>query len=177
MESLNAMKWSRYIYGALFVILGIYSLMNPGVTLLSLTIYIGASFLVSGAGCLYTYSKAKGTPLHTGWLIWEGILNLILGVLFLMNLGAGSIAVVMMLDIWVTAAGIFRIATSFQLRSAGIDKWWIVLLSGILLVVLAFVLAFHPMLAALTVTTLVAWTFIFFGVAAIVEGASLKQVS
>ena len=175
MESLAAMRWSRYIYGVVFIILGIFSLLYPGVTLLSLALYIGISFLIGGAGCLYAYFKTKNTELHTGWTLWEGILNIALGVLFLMNLGAGTVAVIMMLGIWTTAAGIFRISTSFQLKAANVANWWVLLLSGIILVVCAFILAFHPLLAALTVTTLVAWSFMLFGVSAIVEGASLKK--
>lgn len=163
---------SRYVVGAIFILVGVLCLRNPGATLVSVAIYLGVGFVIHGVMSLYAYYQSPEASLHSGWRIVEGILSLILGAMFLMNLGIGSAAVTMMMLIWLMVGGVFRLTASYYMKRANLAGWLVPLASGILLLVCAFVLASHPLWAILTLTTLVAWIFIFYGVIIIVEGFS-----
>lgn len=173
MSYLNATRWSRYAVGVAFILIGFLCMRNPGTTLLSVAIYIGFALVLHGGMGVYMYFQTGGTSGHRTWLLVESILSLLTGTMFLMNLGAGSMAATTMMLLWVMVAGVFRVVTGFQMRSAGLGGWRVSLLSGAVLVVCAFVLAFHPVLAIFTLTTLVAWTFVFYGVVLILEGTVL----
>lgn len=164
---------SRYVVGAIFILIGILCLRDPGVTLASVAIYLGVGFVIHGVTSLYAYFQGGETSRHGGWRVVEGILSLIVGVMFLMNLGTGSAAATMMMLIWLTVGGVFRLTAGYHMKRAGLAGWWVPLASGLILLVCAFFLAFHPVLAMLTLTTLVAWIFIFYGVVIILEGFSL----
>lgn len=166
---------SRYVVGAIFILVGVLCLRNPGATLMSVALYIGIGFVIHGVMSLYDYYQGRKTYLHSGWRIAEGILSLIVGAMFLMNLGAGSVAATMMMLIWLTVGGIFRLVASYYMKKADLAGWRAPLVSGIILLVCSFFLAFHPVWAVFTLTALVAWIFIFYGIIIIVEGFSLDR--
>ena len=70
------------IAGIVIAVLGVYVWFNPAATLLGLALYLGIIFIVVGAGYfMLSFSN------RSGWYLTVGILDMLVGVIFVGNLG------------------------------------------------------------------------------------------
>ena len=73
------------IAGIVIAVLGVYVWFNPAATLLGLALYLGIIFIVVGAGYfMLSFSN------RSGWYLTVGILDMLVGVIFVGNLGPVS---------------------------------------------------------------------------------------
>ena len=76
------------IAGIVIAVLGVYVWFNPAATLLGLALYLGIIFIVVGAGYfMLSFSN------RSGWYLTVGILDMLVGVIFVGNLGLTETAV------------------------------------------------------------------------------------
>lgn len=70
----------RLLVGCAYLIAGVYLLVNPKLSLVSLTLALAVLFLVEGIFHLVTYFHVRGLP-GSGWILFDGIVTLILAVM------------------------------------------------------------------------------------------------
>lgn len=170
MDCLKSMRWTLFTTGAILILLGIFSLLRPAASLISLAFFIGIAFIASGINHLVPYFTMKGDPLRPAWLLPEGILDILLGVILLAKIGVTAFMIPILLGAWVMFMGIIRLIAAFKLRAAGLKKWWLMLVSGAMLVLWSFAMISSPLLGALMVTYMIGSMFIFAGLLVIAEG-------
>ena len=151
------------IAGIVVAVLGVYVWFNPEVTLLGLALYLGIAFIVVGAG--YFMLSFAG---HSGWYLAVGILDMLVGVVFVSNLGLTAASLPVIMALWFMAVGVMQIVASFGLRREGLSWGWS-LLAGILGVLFAFLILAYPVIGAVTVTALVGAYFFMYGMIEIGE--------
>jgi uncharacterized membrane protein HdeD (DUF308 family) len=71
--------WKVFV-AILYLIVGIYLLMNPLVGVAAFTLVLAIFFVVEGIVDLAAYFAARGIP-GSGWILADGIVTLILGLL------------------------------------------------------------------------------------------------
>lgn len=122
--------WSLIAGGALLLIVGAICVFWPGVSIVTVAIVVGCALI---AACIFdfiVYFRTRGTAVHSGWTIVNAVLDLILGVLFLINPVIAAEVITIFAGWLLVCYGIFAIVMSVGLRKAS-DKWWLVLLNGI----------------------------------------------
>jgi uncharacterized membrane protein HdeD (DUF308 family) len=70
----------RLLVGCAYLIAGVYLLVNPKLSLVSLTLALAVLFFVEGVFHIVTYFQIRSAP-GSGWLLFDGIVTLILAVL------------------------------------------------------------------------------------------------
>jgi uncharacterized membrane protein HdeD (DUF308 family) len=70
----------RLLVGCAYLIAGVYLLINPKLSLVSLTLALAVLFFVEGVFHIVTYFQIRSAP-GSGWLLFDGIVTLILAVL------------------------------------------------------------------------------------------------
>lgn len=70
----------RVIVGVLYVIGGVYLVIHPALSLVSLTLLLAAIFLVEGISELAAYSAVRALP-GSGWILFNGIATILLSFL------------------------------------------------------------------------------------------------
>ena len=78
-RSTGAFFW-RLLVGCAYLIAGVYLLVNPKLSLVSLTLALAVLFFVEGVFHLVTYFQLRSAP-GSGWLLFDGIVTLILAVM------------------------------------------------------------------------------------------------
>lgn len=82
-QAFKMSKWSTFFLhiflGVLFIVGGILMVINPTVNAINLTLFLAFFFMVSGIVKII-FACAKNIP-HKFWLILNGVLTLILGIL------------------------------------------------------------------------------------------------
>ncbi|MBV8602433.1 MAG: HdeD family acid-resistance protein [Candidatus Eremiobacteraeota bacterium] len=112
----TAQWWWQIIGGIVGIAAGVLTFMWPGITALTLTIFVGAWAIVTGIFELMTAIRLrKVIPNEWLWII-NGILSIILGVLIFMYPGGGIVALTWLLGFYAILAGITMLALAFRLR-------------------------------------------------------------
>jgi uncharacterized membrane protein HdeD (DUF308 family) len=70
----------RLLVGCAYLIAGVYLMVHPKMSLVSLTLALAVLFFVEGIFHIVTYFNLRGRP-GSGWLLFDGIVTLILSVL------------------------------------------------------------------------------------------------
>jgi uncharacterized membrane protein HdeD (DUF308 family) len=70
----------RLLVGCAYLIAGVYLLMHPQLSLVSLTLALAVLFFVEGIFHIVTYFQLRSAP-GSGWLLFDGIVTLILAVM------------------------------------------------------------------------------------------------
>jgi uncharacterized membrane protein HdeD (DUF308 family) len=75
----GAFFW-RLLVGCAYLLAGVYLLVNPKLSLVSLTLALAVLFFVEGIFHLVTYFHLRSAP-GSGWLLFDGIVTLILAIM------------------------------------------------------------------------------------------------
>lgn len=142
-ETGSRFDWSLILGGILILITGALCIFWPGLTMVTLAIIVGCALI---AACIFdfiVFFRTRGTSAHTGWTIVNAILDLILGVLFLINPVVAAEIITIFASAMLVCYGVFAFAMSFSLRKTT-DKWWIMLLNGIVSIICGLMFLWAP---------------------------------
>jgi len=110
--------WWQILGGLVGIAAGVLTWIWPGITALTLAIFVGAWAFVTGIFELATAIRMR-SALPNEWLwIVNGVLSILLGIFIAIFPGAGLVAFTWMLGFYALLAGIAMIALGFRLRSA-----------------------------------------------------------
>jgi uncharacterized membrane protein HdeD (DUF308 family) len=70
----------RLLVGCAYLIAGVYLLLNPKLSLVSLTLALAVLFFVESIFHIVTYFQLRSSP-GSGWLLFDGIVTLILAIM------------------------------------------------------------------------------------------------
>lgn len=154
------LSWSMLFAGALFVILGIVCWVWPNLALVTIAVILGVGFLVAGAANIVDYALGHGV--FSVWLLVNGIFDVILGLIFVLNPLVSAWALTWLAGVVIIVSGIMQLLTCWRLRKDMSPTWWISLLTGLITIILGVLMVAVP-------ATLSLWISIF----AIVYGVGL----
>ena len=153
-------SWSMLLSGVLFLILGIVCWAWPNLALETIALILGIGFLVAGVGAVADYVLARG--FFSAWLLVDGILDVILGIIFIVNPLVSAWALAWLVAIAIIVSGIMQLFSCWRLRHDMSATWWLSLITGVITIVLGILMLAVP-------STLALWLSIF----AIVYGVGL----
>jgi uncharacterized membrane protein HdeD (DUF308 family) len=112
----GAFFW-RLLVGCAYLIAGVYLLVNPKLSLVSLTLALAILFFVEGVFHLVTYFHLRSAP-GSGWLLFDGIITLILAVMIWKSWPASAVwALGTIVGINLLMSGFTRLMYSRALRA------------------------------------------------------------
>lgn len=166
------------IFGVFIIIGGIYCLMMPTATYMSLAWLLGIVMVVDGIANIVTWFQLRKSGHSSGWALFEAIISIIFGIVLL-----GSFAAQLAVDLffaymiaaWLIVTGIMRIGLSLQMRklNQGVqpqsigERWWFMLIMGILVIIAGIMCMFNPMIAMASVGMIIGISIIVVGVSVI----------
>jgi uncharacterized membrane protein HdeD (DUF308 family) len=174
LEALTRYWWAVALRGVVAVLFGIMALIWPSITLLVLVVLFGAYALVDGVVTLGSaiFGPNRG---RRGWLIVEGIADIVIGVITLAWPGITTLVLLWVIAAWALVTGIMEIVAAIRLRREMRGEW-LLALGGVLSVVFGILLVVWPATGALTLIALIGIYAIVFGVALIGLGWRLRSM-
>jgi uncharacterized membrane protein HdeD (DUF308 family) len=161
--------WAIAIRGIAGIIFGILAFAWPDITLTALVLLFGAYVIIDGIFAIVMAVKAAGVSRRWWWLLLEGILSVIVGILTFILPNITALFLLYWIAAWAIVTGGFAIGTAIRLRKE-ITGEWLLALTGILSVVFGILLVLFPRAGALTVI----W---WIGAYALVTGALLLALA
>ncbi len=125
------------ILGVLTVILGVFAMMAPGMTGMTVAVMIGILLIIAGvARGIFAFKAQSWGKGILAFLL--GLLTLIVGFYMVTNPGVALASLALFLAAFFIVDGIFEIIEAFQLKP--IDGWGWMLFGGIVSILLGFMI-------------------------------------
>lgn len=173
-ETLVQNWWLFMLRGILGVIFGCLALIFPGPTMLSLVIFFSAYMMVDGvAGIISAVRAIRRKEDRWGLLIFEGLLNIAVGILAFLWPGITVVAFVWLVAAWAIVTGGLMTAAGFRLNMDH-GRWWMVL-GGLLSLAYGVLLIVTPLIGAIVLTWWIGAYALAFGIALIVFSFKLRS--
>lgn len=122
--------WPIIIAGALLIVCALACLLMPGITLVTITLFAGAAFLVSGIMDIIEYVRFRRVMALSGWALAYAILDVVVGVMFLVHPLAFSVVLPWLIGAFCLVFGVFEIAAALKGRAVGMPLWGWAVFSG-----------------------------------------------
>jgi uncharacterized membrane protein HdeD (DUF308 family) len=173
-ETLVQNWWLFTLRGILGILFGIIALIFPGATILSLVIFFSAYMLVDGvAGIISAVRAIRRKEDRWGLLIFEGLLNIAVGIAAFLWPGLTVVAFVWLIAAWAIVSGGLMTTAGFRLNMEH-GRWWMVL-GGLLSLAYGILLIITPFIGAIVLTWWLGAYALVFGVALVVFSFKLRS--
>lgn len=174
MKKRSAFGWLELILGALFIILGVYTLANPNAALSGFVVFYGIVAIIAGIVNIVFYVKLER---RTGYgpvtSLVAGIFDILIGVLLLFNVGAGTMAISILFPFWIIVRCVVQLSNLGLTRLVGGKaQFYISLVLNILGIILGFMLLFNPFASAVTFSYIIAIYLLALGIGYVIAAFS-----
>lgn len=167
-----AKRWGWVLAdGILGVVVGLFALVFPGITVLALAILLGLTLVISGViEATVALRVQHGAP-GRWWILIFGVITALAGILVLFFPGTGVAVMVVGLLLWFLFVGINDLFVAS--RSSEHRGWNIAM--GVLALVAAAILLFSPGAAVGTIAFLAGFGFLLRGASEVGLALSLRR--
>ncbi len=153
-----------FIIGILLILCGIYVIFNPVTALIASAMIIGLIFIVVGTGYLMVFRESESYM-----MLALGILDLIIGVLFLTNLGITAVNMPIIFGLWILFNGITEIVMGIEMKRTNNSDWKILFFGGIAGVIFSLLIFAYPVVGTFMITMLIGAYLIVYGALEVVR--------
>lgn len=169
MDTNRKFNWGYLIVGIMFIIVSLIAFRDPASSLIAIVMVFGVAAIVKGLFELfYRYKLKEFTGNKATSLIVIGVLDIIVGILLLFNLGVSVSMLPYFFAVWFIVDSIGDISLASVYKAVSPAYYWFMVIINILGVILGIMLLFNPLTSALTLAYLVGFYFMMTGIMYIV---------
>ena len=135
--------WALALRGLAGIVIGLLAFTMPGITIASIVIAIRS--LCAHGRRFAIIAAMRGVREHDrwGWMLVEGIVSVLAGLIALFMPAIGALALVWMIAFWAIVTGALEIGAAVRLRKI-IEGEWMLMLAGVLSIALGFLIVSRP---------------------------------
>ena len=156
--------------GGLFILGGFFMIFNSGITFLSVAFVIGLLFIIAGLLECLSYRSYRGVEEDNKWVLIDGLVMFILGILVIFNKISADATVPSVLGLWVLTIGIRNLVRAWEKIEHKNSFFYGHGVIGVINTLVGLYMFFNDNLFGITVAALV-------GVCLITQGTNLILVA
>jgi uncharacterized membrane protein HdeD (DUF308 family) len=173
-ETLVRNWWLFLLRGVFGIMFGLIALIFPGPTMLSLVLLFSAYMLVDGVFAIVSAVRTiRRKEDRWGLLIFEGLLNIAVGIMAFLWPGLTIVAFVWLIAAWAIVTGGLMTAAGFRLN-VNHGRWWLIL-GGLLSLAFGVLLIITPLIGAVVLTWWLGAYALVFGIALVIFAFKLRS--
>ena len=166
MKSRSSFGWLELIIGILLILLGVFTIVKPGIALTGLVVVYGIMALIMGIADIVLYVRVER---YTGFgpmvSLISGILSVMTAIMLLVYPNSGKWVLSLLFPILFIAHCISRLSQLNTIRiTAGNGMYYFTMVVNIIGVVLGFIMIINPLFSMLSVSYIVSIYLILLGV-------------
>ncbi|OJG93976.1 hypothetical protein RV17_GL000865 [Enterococcus thailandicus] len=168
-ENRRSVDWGSLLLGVLFVIVSLLSFQDPVGNLVAIVMVFAVFAFLKGIFEIIGRNRLKElTGYKAKMPLVVGIIDILIGIFFLFNVNAGVMALPFVFAVWFIIDSIFALFVTDLAKNISTGYYWFTVIINILGIFLGIVLLFNPISSALTLSFLVGFYFMMFGITHIV---------
>ena len=165
--------WLVALRGVVAILFGAIAFVAPGAFVLSLVWFFAAYMLADGVFAIVAAVRAAQRHERWGFLLLEGIVDVVVGIAAVLVPAAAIWAFVLLLAVWALVTGALMITAAFRLH-LHYGRWWL-LLGGVVSILFGIALILEPGMAALVLTWWIGSYTFAFGVLLLILAFKLRS--
>lgn len=165
--------WLVALRGLVAILFGAIAFIAPGAFVLSLVLFFAAYMLTDGIFAILGAIRAAQHHERWGFLLLEGIVDIVVAVAAVLVPGAAVWAFVLLVAAWAFVTGGLMIAAAFRLH-LHYGRWWLIL-GGLVSILFGIALAIEPGMSALVLTWWIGSYSFAFGVLLLILAFRLRS--
>ena len=154
------------VRGLAAILFGVLTLVWPKISLTVLVLWFGIFAVISGITAVAAALRSRGEP-HWGFLLFEGILGILAGVVALVWPGITALAFLFLIASWAILTGILELVAPLSFPMS-VGRGLLSALSGIVSIVFGVLIAAQPAAGLLAVVWMIGIYAILVGIMHIV---------
>lgn len=164
----------QLIIAIILILLGIFLVLKPDVSVITISYMIGILLIVNGI-CLLALDIRIGNYMIFVDNFVMSIMSILFGIIILCYPAIVSIIVPVILGIWFIAISMFKIRFSFILRSDSVGSWILTFIMAILSSACGIILIIRPMESITAITFITGILLIVYSISDIVDMLVFKK--
>jgi uncharacterized membrane protein HdeD (DUF308 family) len=165
--------WVVALRGVFALIFGIIAILLPGVTIAALVLLFAAYMLFDGIFAIIAGMRAARRHERWGFLIFEGIIDLIAGAIAIVWPLITVLTFIILLAAWAIVSGALVFAAAFRLHLE--HGRWLLAFSGLVSLIWGFLLLLWPLAGAVVLAWWMGAYALVFGVTLLILAFRLKR--
>ena len=166
--------WMFLLRGVLALVFGVIAIFLPQAAFVSLVIVFGTFALVDGIFALISAFTSNVKSENWWWLIFEGAVGVLIGVLTLIQPTAMSKAWLLLIGVWAVVTGLFEIITAIRLRKVIEGELWMIF-AGLASIAFGILVLIYPASGAFAIGFILGFYAIIFGTTLIAFSLRLRS--
>lgn len=175
-KSIKTNWWLLLLVGIIFLILAGKVMMQPARSILGLAFFIGWASLIAGVFQVGFALSAKSVIMNWVWRMFSGIINIIIGVIFLSHPALTAQILPFIVGFWMIFVGLSTFFNGVHIQSSKITGGWFDMLLGIIVFVGGMWISYHPAAQAAMLIWLISFTLMFYGIYFVVISLQLSKI-
>lgn len=168
--------WLITLRGLIFFFIGVYILRFPISGMLGLIVYGSMLLFISGLVISVFSITTRKSNRNWQWQLFEGILDIIVGIILLSNIGLTAITLPYVFAFFGVLTGVFWIMQSLYFKRNAYRYWAVALVAGLFSILIGILIFYRPALAALTIVTIIGIMFIIQGIFLVLFSLAVGKV-
>jgi len=165
--------WAIALRGVFAILFGLAALLMPVATLAALALLFAAYMAADGILAIIAALRAARRHERWGWLVFEGIADLIAGAVAFFWPLLTVLAFVLLMGAWAIVSGALLTAAAFRLHA--VHGRWLMLLGGAISLLWGVLVILWPLAGAVALTWWMAAYALLFGIALLVLAFRLRR--
>ncbi len=173
-ENFKKMFRMSLISSVFFIVVGLFLILKPEVTLATISYVIGGIIIVIGVTFLIKYFSNKEYGMFSGDLIF-GVMSVIFGFILILNPTALAKIIPFILGIWIVISSITKIQYSLQLKTYNNKAWVSTMMIAAITFLWGLLLLFDPFEGAMVITQVIGMFILIYAVLDLAEVILIKK--
>ena len=168
--------WVSLLLGLLYILIAICLMFTPLASYVALSVLFSVSMFVSGTlEILFAVTNKKNIS-SWGWYLASGIIDLILGIYLMANIGLSMAVLPFIVAFWLMFRGFSSVGYAMDLKRYGTRDWGWYVAFGILAVICSLIILWQPAVGALYAVYMISFAFLIIGFFRIMLSFELKNL-
>lgn len=157
--------WLAFLIGILFILVALISFYDPAGNLASIVIVFAIFAIGKGIFEILARNRMKELTGYKAIMpIVIGVIDILVGIFFFFNIGAGIVALPYIFAIWFILDSILALFTADLAKLFSTGYYWFTIVIGILGIVVGCLFFVNPITSALTLSFLVGLYLMLYGI-------------
>lgn len=168
--------WVSLLLGFLYILIAICLMFTPLAGYVALSVLFSISMFVSGTlEIIFALSNKKNIS-SWGWYLAGGIVDLILGIFLMANVGLSMAILPFIVAFWLMFRGFASTGYAMDLKRYGTQSWGWYMAFGILIILCSIGIIWQPGLGALSLVYMMAYALLIIGIFRVMLSFELKSL-
>lgn len=168
--------WVSLLLGLFYIVVALFLMFTPMASYVALSILFAVFMFVTGTLEIIFSISNKNNLSSWGWYLACGILDLLIGIYLMANVGLSMEVLPFVVAFWLMFRGFSSCAYSMDLKRYNTHSWGWYMAFGIIAIICSIAIIWQPGIGALATVYLIAYTLLFIGIFRLMLSFEFKNI-